>query len=345
MTSGRQARREDRNGVGFRRCASTQVAALAMLMALGAASTPNMARASAAATSDTTASAPAHSAYAARRDQLRARITELGRAGPRSAQLAAMQALQSLAEANGDPDLAQLMQAERIFAVHDDASIDASIAEVNAVRSQVRPGASAELREALERIYGNLYFDAGNFSLALDHQLKALALTEHLPQDRAQARLYRLATISELYNAMELPERALQYADDGLQLASTAVAFDGSRISLLGARALALMQLGRHDDAARALDQAEAIDAGPRPWFNALRLPHTAPRCRSQPASPRRHWPPSTASRRSPRSRTTAITRCARGCCVARHGWRRVRSKPALRKCAARSTTSNAADR
>ncbi len=210
--------------------------------------------------------------YPAQRDQLRAEIEQLGRKGPKAAQLAAMARLQALAEAHGDMDLAHLMQAERIFAVHDDASIDASLAELNAVLGKVGPDASVELQEALERIYGNLYFDAGNFNLSLDHQLKALQLTERLPRGGQQARLYRLSIISELYNAMELPEQALRHADEGLLLAGKHVELAGSRLSLLAARAMALMQLGRHDEAARALDQAKRIDAGREPGFNSMRL-------------------------------------------------------------------------
>lgn len=279
-TGGRSGRSGCKAGVGM--AMGTQAArssngvmptrpALALLLALACGLSP-VAGAADGARPASTATATPQASYAARRDTLRARIAQLGRDGPRSAQLEAMQALQALAEANDDPDLAQLMHAERIFAVHDDGAIDASLTELNQVRAQVRPEASPELLEALERIYGNLYFDAGNFSLAMDHQLKALALTERLPRDREQARLYRLGTISELYNAMELPDQALRHADEGLRLAATDDAFAGSRISLLGARALALMQLDRHEEAARTLDQADAIEAGPRPWFNALRL-------------------------------------------------------------------------
>ena len=205
--------------------------------------------------------------YPAQRERLRAEIARPGR----QQRMAAMERLRVLAEANGDADLAQLMQAERIFADHDDASIDASLAQLNKVRGQMGADASLELREAMERIYGNLYFDAGNFALSLDHQLKALDLAAQLPTGSTQAVLYRLATIAELYSAMELPERALAYADQGLRLAGNDTAFAGSRTSLLGARATALIPLGRLDEAARALDDAEKLVTD-KQSFNALRL-------------------------------------------------------------------------
>ena len=262
MQAGKHITIHDSGGIAVRRSSRRLRAALACCLV--ALLLPAAVHADAGITPD--------AAYPAQRNQLRAQIERLGRDGPKAAQLAAMQRLQLLAATNGDLDLSQLMHVERIFAVHDDASIDTSLAELNAVRSNVRPDASLELQEALERIYGNLYFDAGNFRPALDHQLKALALAERLPRGRQQAKLYRLATISELYNAMELPEQALRHADDGLKLAGTGADLAASRISLLGARALALTRLRRHDAAARALDQAEALDASGKPGFASMRL-------------------------------------------------------------------------
>ena len=220
----------------------------------------------------TPASVTPASTYPAERDRLRAEILRLGREGTQSQTLDAMDSLRRLAQANGDHDLAQLMALEHIFATHDDASIDESLDAVNAVRAQVRPRASVELQEALSRIYGNLYFDAGNFQLALQHQLEALRLSDRLPEGAEQARLYRLGTIAELYNAMGLPKEALRYADQGLANSTTPGASLGNRVALLGTRALALLQLGRTNEATEALDAAATLDAGKQPGFNTMRL-------------------------------------------------------------------------
>lgn len=236
--------------------------AVACLLGLG------LGRATAAPPNAPVASTPTSSSYAAERDRLRAEIAHGDRDASR---LATMDALRRLAEANGDQDTAQLMEVEHIFATHDDAAIDASLDALNAVRSRLRPQASPELREALARVYGNLYFDVGHFGLALKHQLDALKWADRLPTGQRQARLYRLSTISELYNAMGLPDDALRYADLGLALAADAPDASGRPVSLLGARALALMQLGRSADAARTLDEAERHNARGKPDFDTLR--------------------------------------------------------------------------
>ena len=221
------------------------------------------------------ATAAPDAGYAAERDRMREQIATFKGEGKHDQALATMAALGTLAAANDDPDLAHLMEVERIFAAHEDAAIDASIDELNAVRARVRPEASVELQEALARVYGNLYFDAGNFSLALEHQLDALRWAEKLPTGALQARLHRLATIGDLYNAMELPDQALAYTDQALALLDSP---EGqalpptARVSPLAFRAFALVRLGRLDDALRALDEAQAIDATRDPGFDTMRI-------------------------------------------------------------------------
>jgi len=210
--------------------------------------------------------------YPAERERLRAQIALFKRDGTQAQTLAAMESLRRLATANDDPDLAHLMEVERIFATHEDAAIDQSLTALNAVRARVRPQASAELQEAVARVYGNLYFDAGNFGLALQHQLHALRWADRLPSGAQQARLHRLTTIAELYNAMELPNQALRYTDQALSVTSDAAMPPDSRVSPLWARTLALIQLGQLADAGRAIDEAERIDARGSPGFNTMRL-------------------------------------------------------------------------
>lgn len=210
--------------------------------------------------------------YPEQRSRLRSEITS---SKQQDARLAAMASLQQLAQANGDTDTAQLMAVERILATHDDAAIDSSLAALNDVRSRMHVPASAELQEAFARAYGNLYFDAGHFGLALEHQLDALKWAARLPSGRQRATLYRLATIAELYNAMGRPEDALRQADAGLAMTASAPADPGNLVSLLGARALALIQLGRLPEAAKSVEKAEQLGNRKPPDFNTLRTAAT----------------------------------------------------------------------
>jgi diguanylate cyclase (GGDEF)-like protein len=192
-----------------------------------------------------------------RRAALRARIDTLQATAPQAQVLAAMAELRAQAQAAGDADTVNLMDIQRIYMTHEDAAIDASLDALHAVRARVTDHAPMEVREAMERAYGNMYFDAGNFDSALGHQLAALALVRALP-DPASARLYRLGTIAELYNAMGLPEDALAYTARAESLGGPAMP-DRNRLQLLANRAMALQQLGRMDEAAAALDAAQAL--------------------------------------------------------------------------------------
>ena len=192
-----------------------------------------------------------------RRAVLRARLDALQDGAPQAQVLAAMAELRAQAQAAGDADTVNLMDIQRIYMTHEDAAIDASLDALHAVRARVTDAAPIEVREAMERAYGNMYFDAGNFDSALRHQLAALALVRALP-DPASARLYRLGTIAELYNAMGLPEDALAYTARAEAMGGPAMP-DRNRLQLLANRAMALQQLGRLDEATLALDAAQAL--------------------------------------------------------------------------------------
>lgn len=200
--------------------------------------------------------APAAS-WPERRAALRARIDALEDSAPQAQILAAMADLRAQAQAAGDADTVNLMDIQRIYMTHEDAAIDASLDALHAVRARVTDAAPIEVREAMERAYGNMYFDAGNFDSALRHQLAALALVRALP-DPASARLYRLGTIAELYNAMGLPEDALAYTARAEALGGSSMA-DSNRLQLLANKAMSLQQLGRLDEATVALDAAQAL--------------------------------------------------------------------------------------
>ncbi len=182
-----------------------------------------------------------------------------------------MKSLSELAKANGDADTVSLMDIRRIYMSHADDDIGKFIDQLNEVRAQIRSDASPEVMEALEVSYGNLYFDAGNFDTALRHELAALDWAAKLPFGRERARLYRLGTIAELYNAMELPEQALVYLDRAQAEALDAAPVQ-NRISLLTTRAMALMKAGRLADAEATYAEVTDLAREGDSTFTDLRL-------------------------------------------------------------------------
>ncbi len=209
--------------------------------------------------------------YRLQRELLRARLVVLGEAMDFDQTLATVQSLRALAQAHGDLDTVNLMDIERIYMSHADDDIGKFIGQLNAVRARIRPGAPPEVMEALERSYGNMYFDAGNFDTALRHELAALDWAQRLPTGRQRARLYRLGTIAELYNAMDLPEQTLDIVASALGQDGDAIPVQ-NRISLLAARSMALLKLGRLEASDAALAQAEALDRQSPSDFTSMRL-------------------------------------------------------------------------
>lgn len=212
---------------------------------------------------------PVDAPYPLRRELMRARLVVLQEQLGFDERLALMQALRDLAEANGDADTVSLMDIRRIFMSHADDNIGKYLDQLNAVSARIGSTASAEVMEALELSYGNMYFDAGNFDTALRHQLAALDWADKLDIGRERARLFRLSTIAELYNTMELPDSALATIDRAF--AQPGEIPVQNRISLFSTRALALMKKGELAAADKALSEAEALARKDPSTYSSLR--------------------------------------------------------------------------
>ena len=213
----------------------------------------------------------AEAPYPLQRELIRTRLMVLQEVMDFDKTLAMMQSLRTLAAAHGDTDTVHLMDIERIYMSHADDDIDKFIGQLNEVLARLPHDASPEVMAALERSYGNMYFDAGNFDTALRHQLAALDWTDRLPTDRHRARLYRLGTIAELYNALDLPEQALDIVDRALERNRDDIPAL-NRISLLSARTMALIKQNRLKEADASLVQAEALGMKDSSDFTSMRL-------------------------------------------------------------------------
>ncbi|HET9032331.1 MAG TPA: hypothetical protein VFN25_05425 [Dokdonella sp.] len=98
------------------------------------------------------------------------------------------------------------------------------------------------------------------------HQLAALDWADKLPRRRLSARLFRLGTISDLYNAMGLPESALETIDKALAQSVESIPLQ-NRISLLDTRSAALVKTGDFGAAEKSLTEAEELARGGSPVF------------------------------------------------------------------------------
>ncbi len=217
------------------------------------------------------AAMPDTASYALRRELAKTQLFVLQDSLGTAETLKLIESLRKLAERNGDADTVSLMDIRRIYMSHADDDIGKFIGQLNEVRAQIHSDASPEVMEALELSYGNMYFDAGNFDTALRHQLAALDWAGKLPLGSERARLFRLGTIADLYNAMELPEQALEYLDRA-QAQPVATIPVQNRISLLATRVVALMKLGRMVDAEAAFAQVADLAVSDDSTFTALRL-------------------------------------------------------------------------
>lgn len=210
--------------------------------------------------------------YPVRRAITLTRLALLAKTASRDQRLILMKSLRDLAESNGDTNTMILMDIRRIAMTHADNAIDTFIDQLNALRAGITADASVEVMEALESTYGNLYFDAGNFDTALRHQLAALDWAGRLSSGRNRARLHRIGIIAELYNAMDLPESALDLVDRGFTLEGNKKIGLDNTISLLSARSMALMHLGRMTESESALREAEMLAEKTTSNFTAMRM-------------------------------------------------------------------------
>ena len=163
----------------------------------------------------------------------------------------AREALRALALQNKDPDTARLMQIGEIFDSHSDANIESSLRALDQVRLDMDK-ASPEVRDALAMAYAYMYWDVGNFELALRHLLRARDLARALPEANPTLVAERGETVARLYVDMHDAPRALDVlarVDQRMPVAASPT----FRSHLLATRAAAYTLSGRAQDAVALL--------------------------------------------------------------------------------------------
>lgn len=196
---------------------------------------------------------PADPPYAIRKElaQVRIRLTD-----DHDSSRAQQQALRRLALQNGDRDTARLMQINEIFDSHSGANMERSLRTLDRVRLDMRE-ASPEVRDAMAMAYAYMYWDVGNFELALRHLLQARELARSQPRADPGRVAERGEAIARLYVDMHDAARALEMlAQVGRDMPATATPI--LRTHMVATRGAAYTLAGQPRDAVELLGPALA---------------------------------------------------------------------------------------
>ncbi len=161
------------------------------------------------------------------------------------------EALRRLAVQNDDLDTARLMQIGEIFDSHSDANIETSLDALGRLRLDM-DRASPEVHDALAMAYAYMYWDVGNFELALRNLLQARDLARALPEPNPALVAERSEIVARLYVDMHDPKRALEVLERMGQHVPVS-ASPTFRAHLTATRAAAYRLSGRADEAIELL--------------------------------------------------------------------------------------------
>ncbi|MDO5609408.1 MAG: GGDEF domain-containing protein [Pseudomonadota bacterium] len=168
-------------------------------------------------------------------------------------QLAHVDQLRQLADRHADRDTAALMQIKQIFDAHADDNIEVSLHALDKVRL-VLSAASVEVEQAMNRAYAYMYWDVGNFELALRHLLLLRTLLPSRNEQDIDRHLELGEIIARLYLDMRDMPAALLELDGMRKLRPEAGWPEGLRNNATATRASALRETGHARQAITLLE-------------------------------------------------------------------------------------------
>ncbi|MBI3731514.1 MAG: diguanylate cyclase [Burkholderiales bacterium] len=159
--------------------------------------------------------------------------------------------LLELARSQKDNDMINMALLGVAFQMLDQGKFAMALVKLNDIQQSLRDSKNAEVLMRLNIAFGMVQLAIGNFDKSLPYFLEALKLADQIPRRRAQAKMYRMESIARLYLNMHNAEKALETANDALAMQPK---IESPKIisSLQMARGLALIDLGRHDEALEA---------------------------------------------------------------------------------------------
>ncbi len=201
--------------------------------------------------------------YALRAEVLKTLIGILYDAGKIKEADAANAELLQLARAQKDNDMINMALIGEAFQMLDQGKFAMALVKLNDIQQSLRDSKNAEVQMRLNIAFGMVQLAIGNFDKSLPYFLEALKLADQIPRRSAQAKLYRMESIARLYLNMHNAEKALETTNEALAMLP---GIDSPKItsSLQMTRGLALIDLGRHDEALEAYKTVLQIatDAG-----------------------------------------------------------------------------------
>ena len=189
--------------------------------------------------------------YVLRAEVLKTLIGILYDAGKIKEADAANTELLQLARSQNDNDMINMALLGVAFQMLDQGKFAMALVKLNDIQQSLRDSKNAEVLMRLNIAFGMVQLAIGNFDKSLPYFLEALKLADQIPRRSAQAKMYRMESIARLYLNMHNAEKALETANDALAMQPK---IESPKIisSLQMARGLALIDLGRHDEALEA---------------------------------------------------------------------------------------------
>ena len=189
--------------------------------------------------------------YLLRAEVLKTLIGILYDAGKIKEADAANAELLQLAKSRNDNDMISLALIGEAFQLMDQGKFAMALVKLNDIQQSLRDTKNAEVLMRLNIAFGMVQLAIGNFDKSLSYFLEALKQTDQIPRRQVQARLYRMESIATLYLQMHNAEKALETTNEALAMLPKT---ESPKIisSLQMTRGLALIDLGRHEDAFEA---------------------------------------------------------------------------------------------
>jgi diguanylate cyclase (GGDEF)-like protein len=204
---------------------------------------------------------PPDASYRVQIDAVKAQITMLFFAGRAREASAPLTRMRLIAEQQQDKAAIAVTIIWTAGQMLDDGRADAALVKLKEAEPIAKGSANADALLRLASSFGSVYTALGSFELALEHHLEALRIAEQLPEQRAQARLSELNSLSVLYMSMRNPEQALASTQQAQALAeanpqgTTNAALASIQIN----QGFALAELGRGAESLQAFERALKI--------------------------------------------------------------------------------------